>query len=1075
MPKNRVRRLFGTILDLFSFSLRENGRACEPVSDPYRRPTMALQTNRTNSQTPSDQPTGAFDPILDAGLAAAFGPESTPGGWSHPPLLRDDSSEDAPLVHPSSPEMPRGSDSRYQLLGEIARGGMGVILKGRDPDLGRDLAFKVLKADLAGKPAAEQRFIEEAQVGGQLQHPGVVPVYDLGRFADGRPYFAMKLVKGRTLAEMLTERPDPSSERGELLHTFLKVCDTMAYAHSRGVIHRDLKPANIMVGGFGEVLVMDWGLAKVLPRGGVADEERATQASREREQPRPEPTVIHTARSGSGSDTVAGSVMGTPAFMSREQAGGEIDKLDERADVFGLGAVLCVILTGQPPYVADTAEATRLKAIRGELDDTFGRIDGCGTDPELVALCKRCLSPRRDDRPRHAGEVAAAMTAHLAEVEQRAQRSEVARAAAAAEAKEQRKRRRVQLALAAVVTACLAAGGATAWWADRQRHARADEEARRQAAADRDVNAAVYEMTAALDQTPTLASDPPSWDAALAVAESAGRRADGLLTVGHPTDAVREQVQQAHDRLTDAQRDRRFVARLEGIRMHFGEQFDPATTAREYVAAFRDYGLDPGVVPSSEMGRILRDHTYGEQLSAAAAALLNHAQDPVGRMYWNAVLDVVFPADTFYGKWRTADRSADRQSILQLAEQADVKRLTPTTIWLMSLNLCFRQPSEPTAAARLLRAGLAQYPADFWLNYELCTVVLRKLTPPRYEEAILHGTAAVTLRPSIARAHHELAFAQYRLGDLVRAEAEYREAIRLDPTFAWSHYDLGLLLSKIGDLEGALTNAREAVRLGPTEWATHWLLGFLLAAKGDKSGALEEYREVARVDSQKAQPHITLAHGLRDIGDLDEAIAELREARRLVPKSANALNDLVRLERMQSAVAKLESARKGEKFTDPSDLIHVALLAALPCNRNYALAVSLFTDAFAKLKSPDRLLLNRYDAACAAVRCARGDDRGGPVGKNEQLALLKKARDWLTAELAPHRHLSWSGTSRGREMLAERYDYWQRDPDLASVRYAPLRESLPKEEQQAWEKFWTEVEVVRRLSVMTLPDSSPPR
>jgi putative transposase len=136
------------------------------------------EPTRTHAPDRPDAPTGTFDPALDAGLAAAFGPDPTPGGWSQPPLLRDEPSDAAPLVQPSSPEMPRGADSRYQLLGEIARGGMGVIIKGRDPDLGRDLAFKVLKDELAGKPAAEQRFVEEAQVGGQLQHPGVVP--DLG-------------------------------------------------------------------------------------------------------------------------------------------------------------------------------------------------------------------------------------------------------------------------------------------------------------------------------------------------------------------------------------------------------------------------------------------------------------------------------------------------------------------------------------------------------------------------------------------------------------------------------------------------------------------------------------------------------------------------------------------------------------------------------------------------------------------------------------------------------------------------------------------------------------------------------
>ena len=231
---------------------------------------MNPDPDRTRSLPPADL-TADFDPIWEAGLAAAFAPDLTPGGWSQPPLLRDDPSDHAPLVRPDSPAMPRSDPSRYQLLGEIARGGMGVILKGRDPDLGRDLAVKVLKSELAGKSAAVERFVEEAQVGGQLQHPGVVPVYELGRFADGRPFFTMKLVKGRTLAALLAERPDPAHNRGAFLKYFDRICEAVAYAHSRGVIHRDLKPANVMIGSFGEVQVMDWGLAKVLPQGGVAD------------------------------------------------------------------------------------------------------------------------------------------------------------------------------------------------------------------------------------------------------------------------------------------------------------------------------------------------------------------------------------------------------------------------------------------------------------------------------------------------------------------------------------------------------------------------------------------------------------------------------------------------------------------------------------------------------------------------------------------------------------------------------------------------------------------------------------
>jgi serine/threonine protein kinase len=272
---------------------------------------------------------------------------------------------------------------------------MGAILKGRDIDLGRDLAIKVLLDQHKDKPEVVQRFIEEAQIGGQLQHPGIAPIYELGQFPDKRPFFAMKLVKGETLSKLLADRSDMANDRSRYINIFEQICQTMAYAHSRGVIHRDLKPANVMVGAFGEVQVMDWGLAKVLSAGGIADEKKAHDWQQGQ-------SIIQTLRNQVGSDafgtintlgtqTQWGSVMGTPAYMPPEQALGEIDNLDERADVFGLGAILCEILTGKPPYVADDASRVFRMAARGKLEECFQRLDACGADGELIALAKHCL------------------------------------------------------------------------------------------------------------------------------------------------------------------------------------------------------------------------------------------------------------------------------------------------------------------------------------------------------------------------------------------------------------------------------------------------------------------------------------------------------------------------------------------------------------------------------------------------------------------------------------------------------------------------------------------------------------
>ena len=337
--------------------------------------------------------------------------------------------------HPSSGEE---SDSscridRLQLLGELARGGMGVVIKGHDSDLGRDLAVKVLLEQHRENPDLVSRFVEEAQISGQLQHPGVVPVYELGTLSDHRPYFAMKLVKGRTLAVVLEERTGPQENQRGLLGVFEQVCLTMAYAHDRGVIHRDLKPANIMVGSFGEVQVMDWGLAKVLPKGGARDEE----VGRIRHE-----TVIQTARTGTDTGlSQSGSVVGTLAYMPPEQAGGEIERLDERADVFALGSILCEILTGKPAFTGRTVGEIHRKAARGDLVDAFGRLDACGADAELAGLARECLASEPEDRPRNAGAVSERLTAYVAGVQERLRTAELARVEAQARAVEEAKRR----------------------------------------------------------------------------------------------------------------------------------------------------------------------------------------------------------------------------------------------------------------------------------------------------------------------------------------------------------------------------------------------------------------------------------------------------------------------------------------------------------------------------------------------------------------------------------------------------------------------------------------------------------
>jgi serine/threonine protein kinase len=359
----------------------------------------------------------------------------------------------------ASAEVASSNPPGYELREEIGRGGMGAVYRAVDVALGRDVAVKLLSDRFAPDSPFAQRFLSEARITGQLQHPGIPAVHQVGALPNGRPFLAMKLIKGNTLDAILKGRADPSAERGRLLGVFEAVCQAVGYAHAHRVIHRDIKPSNVMVGAFGEVQVMDWGLAKVL-----GASEPAAPAPGEPKSASADATAVEEtqlwAEVGStpeaGSHTQAGSLVGTAAFVPPEQAVGDTTKVNERSDVFGLGALLAVILTGKPPYLGETSEALRVQAARGQLDECFARLDASGAEPELIALCKRCLALEPGDRPRDAGEVAQAVAGLRAAAEERAKSAERERLAAEVQAAEQLKRRKTfQRAAAAVVVVLL--------------------------------------------------------------------------------------------------------------------------------------------------------------------------------------------------------------------------------------------------------------------------------------------------------------------------------------------------------------------------------------------------------------------------------------------------------------------------------------------------------------------------------------------------------------------------------------------------------------------------------------------
>jgi serine/threonine-protein kinase len=966
------------------------------------------------------------DTLLDGALALAFAP--VPRG-SEPTRPGGDRS-------PSFPQMLPG---RYRDVEPIAHGGQGVVVRVRDADLGRELALKTIHADPSGEGPARARLEAEARVLASLEHPGVPPVHERGWLPDGRPFFTMRLVQGRTLAELVAESSAAGrleSDRPGYLRLFEQICRTVAYAHRKGVIHRDLKPSNVMVGAFGEVQVMDWGLARPIDagpagRGRMTGRAEAGETCCLSDEPGTSPAAE--------ASTLPGQVVGTAAYMPVEQARGWSDRQGPASDVFGLGGILCVLLTGCPPYAARDPREALARAAVGDLGDALARLDSSGADPPLVRLARACLAVDPEYRIPDAGTVAEMLGEHLVQVDRRLRNAEVRQAQAEARAAGERRRRRLALALGG--TTVLATVLGFGLWDLRRRQEGALERAHSGAVA-------LY------DQARRSGRDLPLWReirVAMGNLEALVEHGPGRSPTAH----------RAVDLLGRFRLDDATLERLERIQIDQGGPqrdgvIDDSGLAAEYERLVRSYGVEIGATGPADVARWLRRGAIAIPLCGALDewAML---RDGAARSRLLAIAQLADP-DPARNRIRRAlrDAAAGPAPLIAMAGSLDIRSTTPETAMLLARALS--RLGERDRAVDVLWRAYSAAPGDFWVNLSLGRALLRS---PRHRpiDSVPFLTAATALYPRSAGAWLTLANALRRAhgrgpaeAAYQQAEAAYGEALRRGPADHLTRAYLGVILRSGGRMAEAL-DMLGPVRPGESQSA------IALQARGTLAFVLGDFESAERCSRAALEraPGFVLAQGylgraLLNRGRLAEAREALLRARDLVAIQG------ARSPQLERALKRCESFLRQEGIPGRA-LPPIAFADYLRARGEYADAAEAYSQALGPARIGQADPWARVRAARAAVRAAGGVGPAPHPGSRDRL--LGMALGWLGDAIADWRDRVERDPVPILPGVRGAVETLQLCGDLAAVRDRAGLDRLPEGRRVAWEAFWADAAALR--------------
>jgi serine/threonine-protein kinase len=744
---------------------------------------------------------------------------ASPEQGASPPATRPDRGASPPATPPEGTPLPRVPG--YEVQGELGRGGMGVVYRAWHLRLHRHVALKMLLAGPRARPDELERFLREAQAVAALHHPNIVQVHNAGE-VDGRPFFTMELVEGGSLACQTRGVPQPARQAAALVAT---LADAVHAAHQSGIVHRDLKPGNILLTSDGTPKVTDFGLARRLK--------------------------------GDDGLTLSGAPVGTPSYMAPEQARGDKSALGPATDVYALGAILYELLTGRPPFHAESAAATVHQVLRDEpvppprLNPQAPR--------DLTTICLKCLA--KTPQRRYASAAA------LAEDLRRFLRGETIAARRAGPLERLGRWARRHRAAAALLAVALAAAttllGVGGWLTCRQI------------------------VTARAVEADLQEADRLQQQSALPEAGAALERARSRLGDGGPfwLDPAVEA----------ARRDNQFLVRLDTIRLNRaalaeGQQthaallrFNNVRADRDYAAAFRDQGLgEPPDDPQGAAARV-RASKWAAHIVASLDDWAVCAADPA-RQDW--LLEVARRADP--DPWR--DRVRDPAAWRQGAALAELARAAPLAEQPVPLLLALGERLSATGedGVGFLRRAREQYPDDFWANVTLALALHGAGRRPGGDPApaLAYYEKTLEIRPQEAAVVNDIGLVQSDKYLIWEAATTLHRLVKKNSRFAPGFNNLGLALERKGYWPLAVLSYQDALDIDPQLAAARCNLGAIHAGSGVLDEAIDHYRQALRSDPDCARAHhllgvALLAKGRRDEADHDypEGVKRLGEFR----------------------------------------------------------------------------------------------------------------------------------------------------------------------------------------------------